>query len=108
MDLLFSVTPVHGPGVVTIVVDGDLDDVSAPQFTECVNAVADTPDRLVIDMGLVGFLDSAGMRALVAAQRRRTEPGASGAIADLTLTNLTRPARRALEIAGLLDHFDIE
>jgi len=62
------------PGdAVAVHVSGDLDLATVPRLEELLGSV--TADVVVIDLSRCTFLDSAGIRALVAAARRLSEDG---------------------------------
>ena len=55
---------------------GELDIASAPQFEQGVaSAESDTPGVLVLDLRKVAFIDSTGLRALIAADERARSAG---------------------------------
>jgi len=58
--------------------------------------------RIVLDLGKLGFVDSAGLGALIAA---RTSSRAHGA--EMKLANLTKKLRDALTITKLVTVFDV-
>ena len=84
-----------------LVLRGDLDSHSCQTLAESLNAI-DLTERLVLDMGAVRFIDSSGLRALLAAHevRRDGEP--------LVLRNPSRAVRRLLEITALTTHLMLE
>ena len=95
-DFAVHVAMVGGPNVVLEPV-GDLDLASAPTLSHAIDAAVDASAAAVtIDLRRVGFLDSSGMRALVAAYRRSRRNGFS-------LTFLPGPpaVQRAIEATGL-------
>ena len=61
------------------------------------------PIRLVLDMDGVGYIDSAGLRALIALQQRMTDEDS-----ELLLRNTGRLVRRAIEILNLTYDIQIE
>jgi anti-sigma B factor antagonist len=58
--------------------------------------------RIVLDLGNVGFLDSAGLGALIAARVSATNRGAG-----MKLANLTKKIRDQLQITKLVTVFDV-
>jgi len=59
------------PGVVAVAVRGALDLVHAVAFERrMLELEADRPERLVVDLREVSFLDSVGLARLIAAHRR--------------------------------------
>ena len=74
---------------------GDLDAATVTAFREVVSAMAGEP-RLVVDLGAVPFIDSAGLGALVAAVRRARSRGG-----DMALCVRPGPVGRVLALTGL-------
>ena len=58
--------------------------------------------RIVLDMGNVGFIDSAGLGAVIAARTSCVSKGA-----EIKLANLTKKMRDALTITKLVTIFDV-
>jgi anti-sigma B factor antagonist len=55
---------------------GELDIASAPRFEEGLTEIeADTPGTLVLDLRRVDFIDSTGLRAVIAADERARTAG---------------------------------
>jgi anti-sigma B factor antagonist len=68
-----------GPTAVTINPRGDVDPATAPALDEAFTAVlaGDATTPVVVDLSEVGFLDSAGIGALLRGRRRTVEAGRS-------------------------------
>jgi anti-sigma B factor antagonist len=90
-------------GAVTIVrLAGELDLYNAEAVREALGeAVADEPERLVVDLGAVEFLDSTALGVLVEARAKLPNRGA------FMLAAPGLEPRRALEVAGLDRHFSV-
>jgi len=83
---------------------GEIDSSTAPQLRERLDAVLGTGvAELVVDLGGVTFLDSAGLCVLAAAHRRAADQ-------DIRLRVLAsaRAVIRPLEITGLYDLLHVE
>jgi anti-sigma B factor antagonist len=79
-----------------VAVDGEVDLHTAPAVREAIeSALADRPKRLVVDLTLVRFLNSAGLEVLLAAHRL------AGSHTDLRVVATTRATWRPLQIARL-------
>lgn len=87
-------------GATVIVLTGELDLYCADALRTLLRALLETPEvpRLVADLGLVTFLDSAALGALVNAYQYAEEHGR-----EFTVTNATHAVRRVLEITGMLE-----
>ena len=81
---------------VTLHLTGEVDLAAAPGLESALDTVLDDSDDVVLDIADVTFLDSSGLRVLVAAHNRCSETGKS-----LTLVNPSAAVSRILEITGL-------
>jgi anti-sigma B factor antagonist len=91
----------HGSALV-LSLAGELDLYNAPALREALHgAVARSPERLVVDLAGVTFIDSTALGALVEA-RSKLRDGDAFALAAPGLE-----VRRALEISGLDRHFAV-
>ncbi|TVT02959.1 STAS domain-containing protein [Amycolatopsis bartoniae] len=85
----------HGEGTV-LAVSGDIDMVTAPEFEKQVLAVVrERPGTLVVDLGGVDFLGSAGLTALVAAHQE------AGDHTELKVVAASSATARPLQLTGL-------
>jgi anti-anti-sigma factor len=86
-------------GVVTVALRGELDLASVRRLEELLVGVEERqPERIVIDLADLAFIDSSGLRVLLLADARAREHGRM-----LLLTPGTEPVRRVLEMTGALD-----
>lgn len=83
-------------------VRGEVDLATAPELESCLQrAFGDAPTGVVLDLEGLTFIDSSGLRVLVArAKEARTRD------ASLTLRNVPRHAQRVLDLTGLSEWFD--
>ena len=104
MDGLSATLEPASPDTVVIRLAGELDLATREQVTEAVRAVlpAFRPEALVLDLGAVTLLDSAGIGALVGCWKL-----AHGAGCALRLSNPRPLAYAQLELTGLLDVFAV-
>jgi anti-anti-sigma factor len=71
-----DVTTEQRAGQVRVVLVGELDIASAGELEEQLAAIeADSPGTLVLDLRRVEFIDSTGLRALIAADERARSEG---------------------------------
>jgi anti-sigma B factor antagonist len=83
---------------------GELDAHSAPTVdAEVARLLADGVSDLVFDLSETEFIDSFGLRALLAA-----EGAAAGLGARFALDAPSKSVQRLLDIAGLAEHFVVE
>jgi anti-sigma B factor antagonist len=85
-------------GKLMVSVAGELDIVSAPELQEVLEAAQSSgAPNLVVDLAGLQFIDSTGLRVLLAAKRDADRGGGS-----LRILNPRAEVRRLLEIAGVL------
>jgi len=93
----FSVASRRDEDSLELALAGDLD-MSAtfkvePEFDRLI--AGDDVRRLVVDVGGVGFIDSAGLGALLSIRDRTRQPGI-----EMSLLNVPEPVRRILDLSG--------
>ena len=81
---------------------GDLDFAAHTAVEEQVVALVGAGNPVVVDCAGITFLDSMGLRALVAGQREAEAAGVS-----FTLTAPSPPVLRVLELTGTLEVFAV-
>lgn len=86
----------------TVIAEGDIDLAGGP-LLDAALARAEGAERVVIDLGAVAFVDSSGLRSLLAASRR-----AAGRGTEILLRNPSARVLRLLSITGTTDQFQIE
>jgi len=80
-----------------VVLSGEVDIFTAPQFKECLLGLLDDGvKRLVVDLGEVTFIDSTALGVLIGGVRRVHGVGGS-----MTVVVATRPVERVLSVTGL-------
>jgi anti-anti-sigma factor len=87
-----------------VTVTGELDLHSATALQRDVDALSPFPHPVTLDLGGVGFIDSTGIRALLAVNARATETTGS----PVTIANPTESTRRLLELTGIDRVFQLE
>jgi anti-anti-sigma factor len=93
----FEVEVVEGDGAVWLRITGDLDDATTPELV-AIAAAAGPAERLVLDLTPCTFLDSGGIRGLVAVDQARSSSGTV-----VVLSPPDGPCRLVLDIVGLAD-----
>jgi anti-anti-sigma factor len=86
---------------VTITIAGEIDVNSCTQVQQVIEAAP--AKRVGLDLSGVGFIDSSGLRSMIAGQRTVNESGGS-----VRIVALSAATRRLLEITGLLEVFSVE
>jgi anti-sigma B factor antagonist len=91
-------------GTPVLAVRGEVDLSSAGRFAlELASLVADEGGTARVDLSAVTFIDSSGVRELLAANRQAEATGT-----QLLLANPSAACRRVLEISGVWSEFVIE
>ncbi|MCU1504074.1 MAG: anti-sigma factor antagonist [Ilumatobacteraceae bacterium] len=98
----FDVRVDHLDGVAIVYAAGEIDLDSAPRLSTVLAQVAMNSTHVAVDMSEVTFIDSSGLKVLIAAH------DACAASGTLTLTRPRRQACRLLELTGTLALFDVE
>jgi len=93
---------VHAGEPLVVTVRGEVDLATAPELESCIQrAFADAPGSVMLDLDGLTFIDSSGLRVLVALSKEARSRDAS-----LTLRNVPRHAQRVLDLTGLSEWFD--
>ena len=88
---------------VVLELHGELDLLGAPSLQEEIEKVeASTPGILVLDLQDLRFVDSAGLRVILAAHQRSHDQGH-----ELALTQGSEQVQRLFTIAGVSEHLHI-
>jgi anti-sigma B factor antagonist len=99
----FNVSVETNPGSYTVALRGELDIATADQLTAALDGVAPAPgERLVIDLTAISFMDSTGLRVLIAANGAATEGGY-----ELFIVTGDSPAKRVLELTRMDEHMQV-
>jgi anti-sigma B factor antagonist len=91
----FNVSSDSSPGVVTVVVTGEVDLDTAPTVRDEVLRHLHGGTAVHLDLGDVTFMDSSGLHVLLATTRRASLVGA-----ELRLVRLSARVQRLLQLTG--------
>lgn len=86
----------------TLALVGRLDTVTAPSLEAEVNGSLDGVTQLVLDFEQLDYISSAGLRVLLAAQKRMNKQG------TMTVKNANADIKEVFEITGFCDILTIE
>jgi anti-sigma B factor antagonist len=93
----------NGPDRVVIELHGELDLLGAPLLSDAIEKVeVDAPAVVVLDLQDLQFVDSAGLRVILATHQRSQVQGK-----ELALTPGSEQVQRLFTIAGVSDHLRI-
>ncbi len=82
---------------------GEVDLGTASIVEDELRRAEESEDLIVLDLGGISFMDSTGVRMVVAADRRLRERGGA-----LRLTNLPRQVEKLFRLVGIADHLTID
>jgi len=85
-----------------VIAEGDIDLAGGPLLDTAILRI-EGPRPVVIDLGAVEFIDSSGLRSLLAASRRAQTRGSS-----VVLRSPSASVVRLLSITGTTDQFDLQ
>ncbi|MCQ2456266.1 MAG: STAS domain-containing protein [Clostridia bacterium] len=85
-----------------LAVAGRLDTTSAPELEAEIASMPDVTDSLVLDFSELEYISSAGLRVLLAAQKKMNVKG------KMTLTGVNEDVMDVFEITGFSDILTIE
>jgi len=93
-------TRIDPTGVPIVTISGELDTSNAASLEEAIaSTVAKHPELLIFDLGLLRFMDSAGIAVLV---------GVAAQVNTVQLRNPSGVVRRVIELTGLSGVLRIE
>ena len=88
----------HG-GTLTVALHGEVDVLNVDEVRQALKeAVGAAPERIVVDLADLSFIDSTGLGALVFGFQRARDRGIT-----LSLARPTRAVRQVLVLSGLLE-----
>lgn len=100
----FRIATFQGESGTTIKLAGELDGATSAELVERFERIAADPQsgHVIVDLAEVSFIDSAGMRAIIAIERATAER-------ELTLTILPPPdeVTELLRVAGVAEHLPL-
>jgi len=95
------VETVRAADQITVTVRGEVDAHTADRLRDELDGLAGEP-HVRLDLSDVGFMDSSGLRVLIASQRRLGEAGG-----QFEVVAASRPLIRLFEIAGVAEHLGL-
>ncbi|HEY6041547.1 MAG TPA: STAS domain-containing protein [Anaerolineae bacterium] len=101
----FSVTTKELKRVDLVQVTGRVDSATAPQLEQALQKTIDAGRyNIVVDLADAEYMSSAALRALISAQKQVKHGMRSG---DVRIANMPDRIRKAFELAGFLELFQI-
>ena len=84
-------------GILTLAIEGRLDTVTAPELEKVVNEETAGVRELILDMKGLEYISSAGLRVLLAAQKKMNKQGV------MKLTDVCDAVMEVFEMTGFAD-----
>jgi anti-anti-sigma factor len=100
----FSMSADEHEGRVHVTLRGELDLATAPGFEDLLQARIDEGQEVVVDLRGLEFMDSSGIRALVAAH---TRAGRRGGRLVIVRPGAENPVAKIIEVSGLDDELNL-
>lgn len=97
---MLNINATQNESILTLVLEGRLDTVTAPELQAVIDEHIDDIGSIVMDCEDLAYISSAGLRVLLTA--RKSIQG------DLILKNVASSVRDVLEITGFVDILTIE
>jgi anti-sigma B factor antagonist len=85
----------------TVVLDGELNTVTSPELNEVLESALGDARNLSLDFEKLDYVSSAGLRVLLAAEKRVSRNG------RMEITHVNEIVRDAFDVTGLLDIFNV-
>lgn len=85
-----------------VLVDGRLDTLTSPQLEGEINKIIGGAKKLVLDLGNLAYISSAGLRVLLGAAQQLDGKG------EMVLIHVTEAVREIFDVTGFLQVFNIE
>lgn len=104
MEMIFSmtITQIKNDNCLTLKLEGRLDTTTAPQLENELSENLDGVTELTIDFAELSYISSAGLRVLLATQKKMNKQG------SMKLVNVNEIVMEVFEITGFVDILTIE
>jgi anti-anti-sigma factor len=90
-----TVTETRGESAIQLSAAGNVDAVSAPELQKALLVAFQKKNNIVLDLGQVNYMSSAGLRALLIGHKTATSKGGS-----LRIINVQPSVRNIIEVTG--------
>ena len=99
---LLKITMSNNGGEYTFNVEGRLDTNTSPELEAKINEIVGSADKLIIDLGKLEYISSAGLRVLLGATQQMEGKG------EMIVRNVTTAVREVFDLTGFNHVFTIE
>ena len=86
----------------TFTLEGRLDTITAPDLEAKINEVVGDASKLILDLGNLEYISSAGLRVILGATQAMEGKG------DMIVRNPSQPVREVFDLTGFSNLFHIE
>ena len=97
-----TITQIKNDNCLTLKLEGRLDTTTAPQLENELSENLDGVTELIIDFAELSYISSAGLRVLLATQKKMNKQG------SMKLVNVNEIVMEVFEITGFVDILTIE
>lgn len=97
-----TITTTRNNGDLTLALEGRLDTTTAPELEEVIRNGLEGVKTLALDMAGLQYLSSAGLRVILAAQKRMNRQG------SMKVCNVCETIMEVFEVTGFTDILTIE
>ena len=99
----FSISSRRLEDGILVALSGEIDLKTAPVAEDELQRAEQSESRIVLDLAEVSFMDSTGLRMVIAADQRLRERGGS-----LRILHVAPQVSRLFELVGISEHLNIE
>lgn len=92
-----TITKTNEGDAVMLALEGRLDTITAPQLEEVIKSELDSVQYLVFNMEGLDYLSSAGLRVILAAQKKMNKQG------KMEVKNVNETVMEVFEVTGFTD-----
>ncbi|MEE1264391.1 STAS domain-containing protein [Ruminococcus sp.] len=86
----------------TLLLEGRLDTITSPSLEAKINEAVGDASKLILDLGSLDYISSAGLRVLLGAAQAMDGKG------DMIVRNLNQSVREVFDLTGFSNLFNIE
>ena len=97
-----NITKNQSETTLTVAVEGRVDTTTSPELEETLKSSLDGITELVIDLGKLDYISSAGLRVLLSAQKVMNKQG------SMVISNVSPEVKEIFDVTGFTDILTIE
>lgn len=97
-----TITKNYAYSRLTLILEGRLDTVTAPQLNAEIEAIDKTVQELILDFAQIEYVSSAGLRAVLCGQKKMAAQG------SMKLVHVAEAVQEVFDLTGFSDILTIE